>query len=109
MFESLKKKIAAIRGKATELPTSAVDAVGDSGRKIAENDVDDLLWELELGLLEADVALPVIEDIKESVKASLIGKRVDKHFEIDQVVESSLREAIENVLKKERVRLRSLH
>ena len=100
MFESLKKKIAAIRGKATELPTSAVDAVGDSGRKIAEKDVDDLLWELELGLLEADVALPVIEDIKENVKASLIGKRVDKHFEIDQVVESSLREAIENVLKK---------
>lgn len=113
MFESLKKKLSALRGKATEAPqakpepgptpqetTAAVAAVGDSGRKIDESEVDELLWELELGLLESDVALPVIEEIKNGVREGLVGKRVDRKFTLDQVVEAALRSAIEAVLKK---------
>ena len=113
MFESLKKKLSALRGKATEAPqaspepgptpqetTAAVAAMGDSGRKIDEGEVDELLWELELGLLESDVALPVIEEIKNGVREGLIGKRVDRKFTLDQVVEAALRSAIESVLKK---------
>jgi fused signal recognition particle receptor len=113
LFESLKKKLSALRGKATEAPqaspepgptpretTAAVAAVGDSGRKIDESEVDELLWELELGLLESDVALPVIEEIKNGVREGLVGKRVDRKFTLDQVVEAALRSAIESVLKK---------
>jgi fused signal recognition particle receptor len=113
LFESLKKKLSALRGKATEAPqasaesaptpqetTAAVAAVGDSGRKIDESEVDELLWELELGLLESDVALPVIEEIKNGVREGLVGKRVDRKFTLDQVVEAALRSAIEAVLKK---------
>lgn len=112
MFESLKKKLSALRGKATEEPqpeaqqearqetAAAAAAVGDSGRKIDESEVDELLWELELGLLESDVALPVIEEIKNGVRDGLIGKRVDRKFTLDQVVEAALKNAIESVLKK---------
>lgn len=100
MFESLKKKISALRGKAAELPSNAEEAVGDSGRKIDEAEVDELLWELELGLLESDVALPVIEEIKSSVRQGLVGKRVERRFSLDQVVEAALKNAIEAVLKK---------
>ncbi len=100
MFESLKKKISALRGKAAELPSNAEEAVGDSGRKINEAEVDELLWELELGLLESDVALPVIEEIKSNVRQGLVGKRVERRFSLDQVVEAALKNAIEAVLKK---------
>ena len=100
MFESLKKKLSNWKGKATELPIDAQTAVGDSGRKIDEEKVDELLWELELGLMESDVALPVIEEIKDNIRQGLIGKKVDRKFSLDQVVESALRNAIEAVLKK---------
>ena len=108
MFESLKKKLSALRGKATEAPpptkqeevAAAAAAVGDSGRKIDEREVDELLWELELGLLESDVALPVIEAIKSGVREGLVGKRVDRKFTLDKVVEAALKSAIEKVLKK---------
>ncbi len=108
MFESLKKKLSALRGKATEAPpptkqeevAAAAAAVGDSGRKIDEREVDELLWELELGLLESDVALPVIEEIKSGVREGLVGKRVDRKFTLDKVVEAALKSAIEKVLKK---------
>ena len=100
MFESLKKKISALRGKAAELPSNAEEAVGDSGRKIDEAEVDELLWDLELGLLESDVALPVIEEIKSNVRQGLVGKRVERKFSLDQVVEAALKNAIEAVLKK---------
>jgi fused signal recognition particle receptor len=100
MFESLKNKLSALRGKATEPLPAAEAAVGDSGRKIDERDVDELLWELELGLLESDVALPVIEQIKADVRTNLVGKRIDRKYTLDQVVEAALRSAIEGVLKK---------
>ena len=99
MFESLKK-VFGIKPKDIPLPEKAEELVGDSGRKISEKDLDDLLWELELGLLEADVALPVIEEIKASVRESLLGKRVDRQFTVEAAVKLALQNAIESVLKQ---------
>jgi fused signal recognition particle receptor len=50
--------------------------------------------------LESDVALPVIEEIKTNVREGLVGKRIDRKFSLDKVVEAALRNAIEAVLKK---------
>jgi fused signal recognition particle receptor len=99
MFESLKK-VFGIKPKDIPLPEKAEDVVGDSGRKISEKDLDELLWELELGLLEADVALPVIEEIKASVRANLLGKRVDRQFTVEAAIKLALQNAIESVLKQ---------
>lgn len=124
MFESLKKKLASLRGKGDEQegeaekaqpeaevkapaqaphkePSPEVhQAVGDSGRKIDQSEVDDILWELELGLLESDVALPVVEEIKAGVRDSLQGKRIGRKYDLDQVVEEGLKSSIQNVLGK---------
>lgn len=120
MFESLKKKLASLRGKAAEpgepereeekAPAQAQKAqapqpdvsraVGESGRKIDQDEVEEILWDLELGLLESDVALPVIEEIKNGVRDSLLGKRIDKKYGLDQVVEAGLKSSIQNVLGK---------
>jgi fused signal recognition particle receptor len=98
MFESLKK-IFGMRPKDVSQPDTLEEAVGDSGRKISESDLDELLWELEVGLLEADVALPVIEEIKASVRGDLVGKRVDKKFRVEDAVRLALKNAVELTLK----------
>jgi fused signal recognition particle receptor len=101
MFESLKKKLSSIRGKAaTELPQQVDEVVGDSGKKIKQEALDELLWELELVLLESDVALPVVDEIKNGVRENLMGKRIERGYNIDDVVELALKNAIEAVLKE---------
>lgn len=60
--------------------------------------LEDLLWELEVGLLEADVALPVIEAIKSSVREQLTVTGV-KRGKASDVVETVLRTAIKQVLE----------
>ena len=97
MFESLKR-IFGRKPKEAEAPINLEEAVGESGKKIAADDLDDLLWNVELGLLEADVALPVIEEIKAQVKADLIGKRFDKRYRLEDVVLLALRDAVSKTL-----------
>ena len=63
---------------------------------INEQVLEDVLWELEVGLLESDVALPVIEAIKASVKEQLLTLPVGGKPE--EVVEKVLRTAIQRVL-----------
>ena len=73
--------------------------VGHSGKKISEKDLDELLWELELVLLESDVALPIVEEIKASVHADLLGKRVDRSYRVEDAIELALKNAVRSVLK----------
>ena len=68
-------------------------------KKIKEDSLDDLLWELEIALLEADVALPVVEEIKEGVKQNLLGKKFSRDHTLEEVVELSIKDAVRNVLK----------
>ncbi len=49
MFDSLKK-ILGLSKKDIEPSAKVEEVVGDSGKKISEKDLDDLLWELELVL-----------------------------------------------------------
>jgi len=98
MFDSLKK-ILGLKKKDIEEDVKVEDVVGDSGKKIAEKDLDELLWELELVLLESDVALPIVEEIKASVRADLLGKRVERSYRIEDAIEMALKNAVLNVLK----------
>lgn len=100
MFESLKKKLFGWKKKATELPESPEAIIGDSGRKISENMLDEILWDLEIDLLESDVALPVVEEIKKGVRDNLLGKKVERGYAPEDAIELALKSSIENVLKK---------
>ncbi|MDH7507144.1 MAG: signal recognition particle receptor subunit alpha, partial [Candidatus Thermoplasmatota archaeon] len=65
---------------------------------VSEEKLDDLLWDLELGLLESDVAYSVIESIKKDIKDEL------KHASFErgkagEVVENVLKNAISHVLE----------
>ncbi|HVO77713.1 MAG TPA: signal recognition particle receptor subunit alpha, partial [Methanomassiliicoccales archaeon] len=59
LFEALKRLFGG-RKKEAPLPEKAEEVVGESGRKIDDKTLDDVLWNLEIGLMEADVAVPVV-------------------------------------------------
>jgi fused signal recognition particle receptor len=77
------------------------ELVGDGKKtklQFGEKKLDELLWNLEIGLLEADVALPVVEDIKQSIKHNIpsISRRNSR-----EAVRRILQKAIDNILSSQ--------
>jgi len=69
-----------------------------TSRGISEEKLNDLLWDLEIGLLESDVAYSVIESIKNDIKEEFRYVSFERS-KISELVENVLRNAIEHVLK----------
>src|SRR5574340_218609 len=65
-------------------------------KELKEKDVDEVLFELEIALLESDVATDVIDALKDDLKKQLIGSTVDKD-RIAEVVKQELRKSISNM------------
>ena len=80
-------------------PVKVGDDAGLFAKRIKEDGLDDMLWELEVALMEADVALPVVEEIKQGVRDNLLGKKFSRGHTLEEVVELSLKDAVHNVLK----------
>jgi len=71
---------------------------GKPSRGISEEKLDELLWDLEIGLLESDVAYSVIESIKQDIKEEI--KHISfERMKLGEIIEDILRNAISNVLK----------
>jgi len=73
-----------------------------SARGISEDKLDNLLWELEVGLLESDVAYTVIESIKKDIKEELRHASFERG-RINEMVEGVLKNAISHVLKSNEI------
>ena len=73
--------------------------VGSSGKKIKEDPLDDLLDELEVILLESDVAYPVVQDIILGVRDNLVNKKYGRQYTLEEVVEAAVKESVRSVLK----------
>jgi fused signal recognition particle receptor len=96
MFKVLREKLTGWKKRA---PAGLEGAIRDEGgRRIGEGKLDDLLWDLEVALMEADVALPVIEEIKARFKDEIVGKRIARGVDIGKGIEYALRKAVEDVL-----------
>jgi len=65
---------------------------------IDEKSLKEPMWELEMALLESDVALPVTEKIVESVKSELVGARRKIGSDTGKIIETALRSAILKVV-----------
>lgn len=57
---------------------AAVKETISGASEIREGEISELLEELELGLIESDVALEVAEDIKNGLKKRVVGEKVPK-------------------------------
>lgn len=74
--------------------SSATKSFGQ--KELKEKDIDEVLFELEVALMESDVATEVIDSIKFDLKKKLIGTTVEKE-KIESIVKQSLRENISNL------------
>ncbi len=74
------------------------------GFQIDPNRVEDLLWDLELVLLEADVAAEVAHELRDHMEKRLHEVRVDDKRQVPKAIEAELKHAIRGVLEGGRFR-----
>lgn len=74
--------------------SSAAKSLGE--RELKEKDIEDVLFQLEISLMESDVATEVIDSIKSDLKKKLIGTKVNKK-EIEKFVKQSLVQSISSL------------
>ncbi len=81
MFDQLRKAF-----------SSATKSIGQ--RELSEKDLDNILFDLQLGLLEGDVAQEVIDDLSAKLKKELLGLKLEK----DQIKEELIRSKFQIVI-----------
>ena len=96
MFKSLRERLAGWKEEAEADVTSG--AIGDSGKKIKEDKLEEVLYDLEIALLESDVAFPVAKEIVDRLADDLKGKRIARDVGLAKGVEAALRDAITEAL-----------
>jgi fused signal recognition particle receptor len=71
-------------------------------RELTPADVEDIIWELQVGLLESDVAVPVADRIIDRAKELLTGKKLGLREKPKRLMEEILQQAIREVLTTEK-------
>ena len=81
-----------------EGPKGIIGKISDSISKISlsEPKFDELFWELELSLLENNVAVEVIDKIKNDLRADLVAKKLYRN-QLDKSVIAALKKSIEGL------------
>ncbi|WP_048812577.1 signal recognition particle-docking protein FtsY [Methanobrevibacter ruminantium] len=94
--------------KDSEEEFDAEEAKGKGGflsfireKTISEDDVEDILFELELGLLESDVAMDVSSVVVDSVKNDLVGQKIKRSSDIEEYTYEALKKAVYNIINIE--------
>ena len=73
-------------------------------KKINEQQFDDIFWDLELVLLENNVAVEVIEKIKQDLKENLVDKPLSR-TKISQIIIDSLKKTVDELFDIEKIDL----
>jgi fused signal recognition particle receptor len=75
-----------------------VFAEGFFGQKITDATLDELLDTLEIGLLEADVALPVVERLRRDVRKEFVGRKLKRGLDVEEVIRLALERSVRAIL-----------
>ena len=67
-------------------------------KTISEKHVEDILWELEMELLQGDVAMEVATEVVGSVKNDLVGKKIKRSNDITEYTFIALRNAVSDII-----------
>ncbi|MDI9610181.1 MAG: signal recognition particle-docking protein FtsY [Archaeoglobales archaeon] len=101
MFKALKEKLQQLKEK-VDLGSvgEKVSAIASGEVIISEEKVDEILDELEVALLESDVAFEVVSEIRESLKGRLAGRRKKIGESLYKIVENELKAVLVEILQK---------
>ncbi len=86
MFDSLRKSFTRFSKTLAE-------------KDLSESDVEEILEDLEMSLLQSDVALEVVEDISSDLKRRLVGVSVNKK-QLESFVKGALSESVSQLFQK---------
>ena len=108
MFKSLRDRFRRASKKAEEEldPELKLDYESfrpeerDSGAVIREKHLENVLWEMELALMESDVAVEALEEMKAIIKKRLVGLRVENRAAIVPTIEKALKASLVELLSK---------
>lgn len=100
-FKKLKHKLAAKEGVIKKIRTK-ITTTTISGKKFEK-----IFWDLELALLENNVALEVVEKIKEDLRKNIVDVEI-KRNEINDIIINSLKKSINDVLSTQPIELEEL-
>lgn len=87
MFDKLKKAF-----------SKAAKGIGQ--KELTEEVLDDTLLDLQLALLESDVAQEVVDDLSARLKKELLGLKLEKEEEAAQIVQSKLQTAVAEIFAR---------
>lgn len=87
MFDKLKKAF-----------SSAAKSIGH--KEITEKVLDETLVDLQIALLESDVAQEVVDDLSSRLKKELLGLKLEKGQEASQIIEAKLQEIVAGIFAK---------
>jgi fused signal recognition particle receptor len=85
MFDQLKKVF-----------SNATKSLGQ--KDLSERDVDNVLYDLQLGLLESDVAQNVIDDLSVKLKKELVGIKLEKDQDKEGLIRAKFQRYFEQML-----------
>ena len=80
----------------------------EKGAVVQEKHLENVMWELELALLESDVAMEVVEALKAKLQQRLVGLRVASRGEIAPTIEKALKASLIELLSLETFDLQRL-
>ena len=98
------------RNKDNDETTEEVSADGEAKggifsfvreKTIQEKHVEDILFELEMELLQGDVAMEVATEVVESVKNDLVGKKIKRSNDITEYTFYALQDAVKKIISIE--------
>src|SRR3989442_12918842 len=87
MFDKLKKAF-----------SSAAKGIGQ--RELTDKVLDDALLDLQIALLESDVAQEVVEELSAKLKKERLGLRIEKSEDATQIVQSKLQAAVAEIFAR---------
>lgn len=67
-------------------------------KTIKEKHVEDILFELEMELLQGDVAMEVATEVVESVKENLVGKKIKRSNDVTEYTYYALKDAVKEII-----------
>lgn len=71
-----------------------------SSKELTEKELDEIFFDLELALLESDVAQEVIEDLEKAMKEELVGKQLYDNQTSEEVVRKWLRDYLLSLFER---------
>ena len=67
-------------------------------KTIQEKHVDDILFELEMELLQGDVAMEVATEVVDGVRDNLVGKKVKRSSDITELTYNALKDTVSEII-----------